>query len=190
MITEETGKYIFLDESSDLRADVAFVFGTNKAWREASWRAADLYLRGLVPKIVVTGGVIGAGHRDTEAAVHADELVRLGVARADIMFEDRSTNTLENVLFAKGVLDQEVGLATIGTIVAVVKNGHSRRALMTLRKHMPRHIKLLVAPYVPEYIGVTKNDWFESEVGCKMVEGEMDRIRRYLEKGDIAELDP
>jgi uncharacterized SAM-binding protein YcdF (DUF218 family) len=189
MTTEEMSKYVFLDESPDLRADVAFVFGTNKAWRESSRRAADLYLKGLVPRIIVTGGVVGDGHREVEAVVHANELVRLGVARRDILIEDRSTNTLENVVLAREVLDREVGLAKVARIAVVVKNGHSRRALMTLRRHMPGHIGLLVAPYVPGYLGVTKADWSESEAGRKMVKGELDRIGKYLKKGDIQELD-
>ena len=138
MTTEEITNYIFL-EDQDLRADIAFVFGTWNAWRESIEKAAELYKGRLVPKVIVSGGL----NKQTgvvEGDLMVNELVNSGVPREDILVENRSTNTLENVLFPKDVIDNMLGLDSIKVITAVVKNFHARRVLMTLKKHMPTQV--------------------------------------------------
>ncbi len=71
---------------------------------------------------------------------------------------------------------------------AFAKNYHSRRVLMTLRRHVPRHIKLKVSAYSSEHYSFTKENWTESELGRKKVFEEKEKIKKYLEKGDLTEL--
>ena len=57
---------------------------------------------------------------------------------------------------------------------------------MTLRKHFPKNIKIIPAPY--DIYGFTKNNWFDSEKGREKVMSEWNKIKKYLEKKDIEEL--
>jgi len=180
---EEITKYIFL--SSDLqKADLAIVFGTRHP--EAVKRAVEIYKRKLVPLILITGG-LNRVTRKIEAYEMAGKMINLGVKKKDILLEDKSTNTLENVLFSKKTIEEQIGFDNIGTILVVVKHHHSRRALMTLKKHLPGTIKFLPATY--KICGFTKDDWFRKEEGRKKILSEVEKIKSYLKKGDIGQLD-
>jgi len=186
MTDEGITKYIFL-EDTDLKGDIAFVFGTWNARKECVEKAVELYKKNLAPKIIFSGGVnIHSGIIEGEALT--EEAIKLGVPRKNILIENKSSNTLENVLFSLKVIDKKIGLQNIHIITAVVKNYHARRALMTLRKHVPAHIKLKAAAYISEHYLFTKNNWAESKLGREKVLEEVDNIKKYLAKGDLAEI--
>lgn len=179
--------YIFLDDPCP-RGDVGFVFGTWHAWNESVEKAAWLYHGGLVPRFIVSGGAKSHETGETEGDVMAMKLEAYGVPRKDLLVENRSSNTLENVLFSKEMIDREWGLESIQTIVGVVKNYHARRALMTLRRHLPDNIRLKSAPYISPVYPFTKEDWHTTDRGRKKVLVEREKIRMYLAKGDLKEL--
>lgn len=183
MDIEQISNYIFVPTVSE-KADFAFIFGTRQ-YQGAVQLAYDLYKRNMVSKILVSGGVNRVSG-ENEALVIFQKLSSLGVNEGDIIVEDRSTNTLENVLFSRQVIEENIGFKNIQTIIAVVKNYHSRRALMTLTKHFPKHIKFISADY--EVYNFNKNNWSESEQGKEKVFGEYEKIQKYLAKGDIEEL--
>lgn len=186
MTTDEVTKYIFL-EDSDVRGDIAFVFGTWNSWKISILKAAELYKKGLVPKILVSGGV----NRHTgivEGDLMGKEMENLGIPPADILIENKATNTLENVTFSLPIIDRALGLDSIKVITAVVKNFHARRALMTLRKQMPEGTILKSAVYISPIRNFTKDNWHESELGRRTVMEEVRKIQEYLKNGSIAEL--
>lgn len=174
--------YIFL-KSANQKADLALVFGTRH--QEAINKVFELYRDGLVNKILVSGG-INRVNGENEAKEMNDKLIKLGVKKDDIILENKSTNSLENVLFSKQVIDQDFGFDKIKKIIAVVKYYHSRRALMTLKKHFPKTIKLMPVTY--EIYGFTIDNWFNNEIGKEKVLSEWNKIPEYLAKGDIEEL--
>ena len=70
-------------------------------------RAAELYLQGLAPIVVMTGG--SGRHTEgmensTEADRYADVALEMGVPEEAILKEDRSTNTGENAAFTRDLL--------------------------------------------------------------------------------------
>lgn len=138
-------------------------------------------------KIVASGGL-----NDHSGRVEGDETVRalagLGVPAGDIFGENKATNTLENVLFSREIIDHQIGLDNVGSIVGAVKNFHARRALMTLKRHMPPRIRLKVSAYRSAHYDFDKDDWNQTEFGREKVLGELRKIERYKIKGDIAEL--
>ena len=186
MNTEEITNYIFLDDKNP-SADIALVFGTWNAWSESVEKAAKLYKNGFVPKIIVSGGV-NPTNGVIEGNLMVIELEKLSVPKKDILIENRSTNTLENVLFSIAIIDKELGLQNVHTITAVVKNYHARRALMTLRKHIPKNIQLKPVAYNATHYPFTKDNWYNTENGNKKVMEEVEKIKMYLSKGDLAEL--
>lgn len=186
MNDEDITNYIFLNDD-DPRADLAFVFGTWKTRQESVDKAAEIYKKGFVPKIIVSGGP-----NETTGVIEGDfmaeQLEKLGVPKKDIIIENKAANSLENVVFSTEILNKQMGLENIDTITAVVRNYHSRRALMTLRKHLPFHIKLKVASYSSAQYPFTKDSWQQSNLGREKVMEEMDKIKTYLVKGDLVEL--
>lgn len=173
--------YIFL-KSNPQKADLALVFGT-RHW-EAINKVFELYRDELIPSILISGG-INRVTGENEALEMSNELIQLGVKKEDIILEDQSTNSLENVLFSKQVISEKISFDEIKKIIAIVKHYHSRRALMTLKKHFPKTIELIPVTY--EIYGFTMDDWFNNEIGREKVMNEWNKILAYLEKGDIKE---
>ena len=137
-----------IDEAIDARApglgpaDLIFVFGTRLA--EPARRAADLFERRLAPYIVVTGGAGRQLDGLNEADHHRNLLVGAGVPAEQIIVENRSTHTLENILFAVPLINQRIPNPRI--VTAVVKRSH-RRALVLLARHMPTIERIYAVDY-------------------------------------------
>jgi uncharacterized SAM-binding protein YcdF (DUF218 family) len=186
MEIDEITEYIFLNDENPT-GDIAFVFGTWNAWKESVVKAADLYKKGFIPKIIVSGG-LNPTTGIIEGDMMAEELKKLGVLKNDILVENKSTNTLENVLFSMQVIDKTLGLQNIHTITAVVKNYHACRALMTLRRHISKGIKLKASAYTAAHYPFTKDNWNNTEKGSEKVNEELEKIKNYLAKGDLEEL--
>ncbi len=186
MTTQEITKYIFIDDK-DPQGSIAIVFGTWNARKYSVEKAVELYKKGNVPKIVFSGGY-NEKSGVVEGQIMAEEAIKLGVPSKDILIENRSRNTLENVLFSIDIIDKEIGLKNIESIIAVVKNYHARRVLMTLKKHIPPHIQLKATAYTSEFYPFTKENWYKSDLGKKKVFEEIEKINTYLAKEDIAEL--
>ena len=77
--------------------------GPSPTLRRRCAHGAALFLAGRGDRVVVCGGL--GRHPPTEAEVMAGVLTGLGVPGDAIVLEDRSTNTAENLAFAKALLD-------------------------------------------------------------------------------------
>jgi uncharacterized SAM-binding protein YcdF (DUF218 family) len=175
--------YIFL-KSKPQKADLLIVFGTRH--KEAIYKTHNLYRNGLASKILVSGG-LNRITKENEAKRMSDGLIKLGVNKKDIILENKSSNSLENVLFSRKIIKEKLGFENIRKIMVVVKHYHSRRALMTMKKHFPKWIKIFPITY--EIYDFNRNNWFKKEETEKKVLSEWIKIKKYLEKGDIEELD-
>lgn len=183
MDNTEVTKYIFI-EAKPQKADLIFIFGT-ATYKNVAEKAYELYKKGLASKIMISGG-LNEITNENESKMISEELISLGVKRKDIILEDKSTNTLENVLFSKKVIEEKIGFKNIKKVLLVVKNYHSRRAMMTFKKYFPKSVEFLPIPY--KVFDFTKSSWFETEKGKEKVVGEYNKIKQYLKEGDIEEL--
>lgn len=186
MTTQQKTDYIFIQDKNPT-ADIAIVFGTSKTIDEAVEKAYELYSKKLVPKILVTGGY-NKSSETIESEVLKDRLIKRGVKLEDIIVENKSTNSYENALFSLRVLDNEIGVDKIKQIVAVVRNYHARRSLMTLKKVFPNNIILKAAPYESKHYPFNRNNWYKSKQGVEKVDEEISKIKTYLAKGHLQEL--
>jgi len=66
--------------------------------------AVSLYLAGVAPRLVLTGGK-AEGDRTTEAAAGRAFAIGLGVREEDILMEDQSRTTLESIRAVSDLLD-------------------------------------------------------------------------------------
>lgn len=113
-------------------------------------------------KIVVSGGQ-GKGEDMTEALAMKNFLVDNGVDPSLIIMEDKSTNTYENFLYSKNVLEEETVKEDF-TITIISNNFHMYRAKFLAKEvgfnthgyPAPSHKASALVFYVREFFGVIK----------------------------------
>ena len=161
-------------------ADFAFVFGTR--FPEPAYIAADLFRHGVVNYVTLTGGNNRATGAN-EASAHLEVLVREGIPQDRIIIENESTNTLENVVFALPKIAACIHLESVKAVVAVAKWYHCRRAIMTLKRHLPEGIRYFTKSYEPS--GIARLDWYFNEESTRRVLKEWQCIPKYLKQMEM-----
>jgi uncharacterized SAM-binding protein YcdF (DUF218 family) len=103
--------YTYGNTSTDVKADAAIVLGAavwstdvSPVFRERINHALDLYRRGKVRKLIFTGGQ-GNKTEPTEAAAARAYAIENGIPANDILVEESSHTTFENVVNAKQLAD-------------------------------------------------------------------------------------
>lgn len=124
-------------------------------------RAAEAYLKDNPETLVIVSGGQGPGEDISEAQAMKKFLLENNIDEKRILVEDRSTNTLENILFSKELIKKD------GARVAVVTNGfHMFRSVGIANKQGLKNVQGLSAPsdkilfinyYVREVFGVLKD---------------------------------
>ena len=128
--------YNFMAESPELpkQADLILAAGTQDL--RVADHAAALYLKGLAPIIVCSGGfgkVTAKVFSKPEAELFAERCIENGVPSDAIVVEDRSTNTGENFRFSKELC--EAFAVKVGIIAC--KPYMARRAWATGTRQWP-----------------------------------------------------
>lgn len=157
-LTPETIAQItaYVDATTPLpdHADLMFVFGTRLL--TPAQIAVDLYGQRRAPYIVLTGGQ-NRYTGENEAEQYYTLLTTAGIPADKIILENQSTNTFENVTFAFSLIAQKLPLSSIASVLVICKWMHSRRALMTLKRHFPPGIRYYAHTYEPA--GITRENW-------------------------------
>ncbi len=112
------------------RADAALVFGTGVEWKARARiaTAAELFHRGVVRHLIVSGGVPVNGL--TEAEQFRRALVAAGIPDRYISLEDQASNTAENCTLSLPVLRRH----GFRSVVLVMSDFEGIRAHLTARK--------------------------------------------------------
>ncbi len=161
-------------------ADLIFAAGSHDL--RVAERAVELYLQGLAPRIVFSGGfgrLTSGRWSQPEAELFAEAARRRGVPEAAMLLETRSTNTGENVLLTRRLL-AERGLAA-RSLIGVHKPYMERRFYATLRKQWPEAEVTVTSPrlsFEAYCAGAASRD----EVIDIMV-GDFQRLLRYPARG-------
>ena len=149
-------------------------------------RAAELYLQGYAPKVLFTGGL----GRNTEGLLKEPEAVRFGkvamacgVPEKDIILEDKSTNTAENILFTREKL-RELGLPH-GKILGVHQPFMERRVTAAMGVYWPELTFRVTSPQVtiPEYLADAKKQGITENAAVSVIVGDFQRMDLYAKKG-------
>jgi uncharacterized SAM-binding protein YcdF (DUF218 family) len=117
-----------------------------------------------------------------------EKLIILGVPEQKIIMEDRSTDSLENILFAKDMYD----FSKVKKLAFICKSYAAGRQLRTLQMHLPSSISLLAYPFDTspwKNRVISRYNWMDEQDSRSYVYGEYLRILHYGEKGDIVPLD-
>jgi uncharacterized SAM-binding protein YcdF (DUF218 family) len=181
---EQISNLIFTDIEDDYNSgDCILVVGSKTAVHYRLPAAIELYKQGRAKKILFSGGMKFEGSELTEAALLKKEALAFGVPGEDIITEETSLNTLENVLASLMVLQREFQLHNINRILVVTNSFHMKRLAMTLKTYMPSWIKFTLCP---THDGVTRqNNWHLSEKGRIRVETEAEKVIKYVKQGSI-----
>ncbi len=174
--------------------DIIFVFGGS---HPGLWQTtAQAYKNGLGKIIIITGGHKPGvrPHRtwsdgDTpEAQVIRRELINLLIPETVIICEDKSTNTLENVLYAQSVFD----FSTVTSILAICKNYGVGRQCRTLKRQLPKLGTIIPYPFDTEAGNspiISRNTWMNYESSKSIIITQVIKIIEYGKSGDLEPLD-
>jgi uncharacterized SAM-binding protein YcdF (DUF218 family) len=95
------------------QADAILVLGRRlvkdqltEVYRQRLEHAASLWLLGVAPRVIVTGGLTGDATR-SEAEAGREWLEAQGIPKEDLLLEDRSQHTLENLFNVREHLRRE-----------------------------------------------------------------------------------
>lgn len=185
-IVKDISDFIFIEDKPQ-KADAIMIPGG--AYPELPEMAADLWKAGYGDYIVPSGayavtegkfaGVKSKGEiydRDyvTECEFYCDVLCRNGVPTDVIIPEDRSQFTAQNAWFSKAMLEQK-GIQLKRAIICC-KAFHARRCLMYYQFTFPE-TEFLVVPVKDTHGGlITKENWYQSQIGVEKVLGELNRV--------------
>jgi uncharacterized SAM-binding protein YcdF (DUF218 family) len=105
--------YSFRNAVSDMPADAAIVLGAavwdtevSPVFRERINHSVELYRAGKVRKLIFTGGQGNRGE-PTESSAAQRYATQNGVPAVDILIEEKSHTTYENILYAKEIADTQ-----------------------------------------------------------------------------------
>lgn len=176
------GNYMLV-ETPLAKADVCILFGNNHPVHMAE-HAAAFYKQGYFNLIVVSGAPVWEGK--SEAQGMRDTLLAKGIPASAILVEDKATNTGENVIYAKELLEKEKGAGAIKSIIAIGHIQASRRFLMTLERHWPEPVKMFTAD---NCFKAPRELWHTDPAFKQAVLFQFKKIAPYLALGFIKEID-
>lgn len=175
-------EFLFVERKPE-SVDLAVVMGSE--WLPTIDPAIHLFNKGATDRILITGGSYqGKTSPKSEAQRLLDRAVEAGVALEAILIEDKSTNTLENFLYSRDVIESQIGWKQVNSVAFICKSFHSRRVLMTAEKHWPSKLDYFIIPIIDER-NITRANWHTFPVGRTRVLEELQRIATYTLKGDI-----
>lgn len=181
--SEIVSKVLFTVPKDDMKnGDLIFVFGTPYDWKNRMDVAINLYKTGRASKLLITGGV-GVESTTKDSLVMRDYAIDCGVLDSDILIEDQSRNTTENVLCSLLILHRANLLPGLRRVLVVSSPAHIRRCMLTFSKYMPRGIEYSYC-YDEDSIYSEKN-WEKDEAVQEKLFLEVKNIIKYIKEGII-----
>lgn len=166
------------------RADAVVVLCSHDT--AVAGRGAELFLDGFAPLLIFSGGLGGITRQlwsEPEADQFAKIAIAMGVPAGSILIENESTNTGENILFTRRLLEAR-GLKP-QKFILVQKPYMERRAYATFRRIWPEKEVLVTSPPVSldEYLARYSNSALSEHDVISIMVGDLQRIRAYPARG-------
>ena len=166
------------------RADAILVLCSHD--QKVAERGAQLFLEGWAPLLIFSGGLgVITRHlwNEPEADQFAAIAAQMGVPKAKILIENKSTNTGENILFTKRLLAEKQ--IDPQKIILVQKPYMERRSFATFRKVWPDKAVLVTSPQVSfeEYLNNYAHKELSADDVISIMVGDLQRIKVYAARG-------
>lgn len=166
------------------KADCIVGFGCYN--EDIALRCADLYHAGYAPRVLFTGG-LGRNTKEMWTESEAERFARIalaaGVPERDILIENRSTNSAENIIFTRELLEKEQ--IPVRHILGVHKPFMERRVNAAMGVYWPEVKFTVTSPQVSvqEYIALSVEQGMEEKRVIEVLVGDFQRIDVYARKG-------
>lgn len=166
------------------KADCIVGFGCYN--EDIALRCAELYHTGYAPKVLFTGG-LGRNTKEMWTESEAERFARIavsaGVPERDILIENRSANSAENILFTRDLLQKE-GIAA-EHLLGVHKPFMERRVMAAMGVYWPEVKFSVTSPQVSleEYISLSVEQGMEEKRVIEVLVGDFQRMDVYARKG-------
>ena len=176
-------------EDTGENADCIIVLGSSKAAKYRVPVAVDAYNAGRAKKILLCGGKLRdfSDGRYSEAEHMKQAVLKLGIAEEDIILENSSQDTVENMLFALIELQRNFWLNNIRRVLLVTTTYHMRRSLAIARYLFPEHIAIIPCPANDN--NTKRDNWMNTPVGIERAKGEALNIVRFVHNGVIPDFE-
>ena len=163
-------------EDTGENADCVIVLGSIKAAKYRVPVAAQAYNAGRASKIMLCGGKLRdfPDGKYSEAEHMCQAALALGVAEEDIVLENSSQNTIENILFALIELQRAFWLNKVRRVLLVTTAYHMRRSLAIARYLFPDHIEIIPCPANDN--NTKRDNWMNTPVGVERAKSEAMKI--------------
>lgn len=164
--------------------DLIFVLGSHDM--RVAERGAELYLKGLAPFVVISGGlgkITKNLWKKTEAEKFAEIVWGRGVPKEKVLLETKSANTGENIIFSRDLILSKS--LEVNSLIAVNKPYMERRSYAAISKLWPVKEIMVTSPIIEfdKYIDAyTEGEITQEEIISVMV-GDLQRMKLYAEKG-------
>lgn len=169
---------LFFLEDTPEKADIILIPGGNRL--SLMEKAADLYLQGLAPYILPSGGYNKKiPDWESEWEFLKDIAIKKGVPEEAILKENKALNTFDNAILSWEVI-KDKGL-DVKKALFVCKAYHARRATMTYWTAFPKEVKFIICPVIDDR-EIRKNDWFLDKKKTEVVMSEVEKIGKYFGK--------
>ena len=145
-------------------------------------RAAELYLQGYAPSVIMSGG-LGNFTKELWTEKEADQFaavaIEKGVPEKNILIENNSSNTGENILFTQKLLAEKK--LNPQTFIVVQKPYMERRSYATFKKHWPDKDLIVTSPQISFEQYPTNEISIEKVINIMV--GDLQRIKFYPDRG-------
>lgn len=176
-------------EDTGEHADCIIVLGSIKAAQYRVPVAVEAYKAGRASKIMLCGGKLREfpTGRYSEAEHMRQAALELGVREEDIILENSSLHTVENLRFALEALQQTLGLDRLQRVLLVTTAYHMRRSLAIARNLFPEYIAVIPCPANDN--NTRRDNWMNTSVGIKRAKDEAVKIISYVNHGLIPDFE-
>ena len=163
-------------EDTGESADCVIVLGSIKAAKYRVPVAAQAYNAGRASKIMLCGGKLRdfPDGKYSEAEHMHRAALALGVDAEDIILENSSQDTVENILFALIELQRSFYLNNVHSVLLVTTAYHMRRSLAIARYLLPKHITVIPCPANDN--NTRRDNWMNTQVGTDRAKKEAMKI--------------
>lgn len=190
---EDIAKIVYSNIGDNgLTSKYALVFGNSMLINERVNKAVEIYKQKRVEKLIFMGSANGVSNQEKSNIAEAVKMkklaMELGVNESDILLDDTSNNTFENIDNALNIIGKEI--KNINNIVIITSEFHLKRCYAILKQKYP----YLNISLIPAKDGFSDSDnWFLSDSkwnsGRSLATYEAHLLIKYAKENRIKDLD-
>lgn len=187
---EQIDSIVFTNIDDDkLNSEYALVFGNSMLIEERVTTSVNAYKDSRIKKMIFMGGINGISNQDNSSISEAFKMrelaLSLGVKESDILIDDKSNNTFENIENAMKLLPKNVNHISI-----ITSEFHLKRCYAILKKNYPN---ILVTMIASKDGFSDKDNWFLSDnswnSGRSLATYEAHLLVKYAKENKIYDLE-